>query len=174
MQGDLGWSCMLSISLPISSPRIPLMTHLILISVEVKRANGWLRDSSTCWGFPKVFASSSMKNKWMVSDWEAKSASPNIQVISVFCYAVAPLGVAEPFSRWINSLHSPNVIWSLFSNVTQSVLFCSVFCLLSLFHSKIHLNVLLLKNLLGAAGSCSVKLVAIFGKLRPPCDCFGC
>lgn len=173
MQGDLGWSCMLSISLPISSPRIPLMTHLILISVEVKRANGLLRDSSTCWGFPKVFASSSMKNKWMVSDWEAKSASPNIQVISVFCYAVAPLGVAEPFSRWINSLHSPNVIWSLFSNVTQSVLFCSVFCLLSLFHSKIRLNVLLLKNLLGAAGSCSVKLVGIFGKLRPPCDCFG-
>lgn len=173
MQGDLGWSCMMSISLPISSPRIPLMTHLILISVEVKRANGWLRDSSTCWGFPKVFASSSMKNKWMVSDWEAKSASPNIQVISVFCYAVAPLGVAEPFSRWINSLHSPNVIWSLFSNVTQSVLFCSVFCLLSLFHSKIRLNVLLLKNLLGAAGSCSVKLVGIFGKLRPPCDCFG-
>lgn len=149
MQVDLGWSCMLSISLPISSPRIPLMTHLILISVEVKRANGWLTDSSTCWGFPKVFASSSIKNKCMVSDWEAKSASPNIQVISVFCYAVAPLGVAEPFSWWINSLHSPNVIWSLFSNITQSVLLCSVFCLSSLFHSKIHLNVLLLKNLLG-------------------------
>lgn len=61
------WSgvIMLSISLPISSPRIPLMTHLILISVEVKRANGWLRDSSTCWGFPKVLR---LQVQWKINE----------------------------------------------------------------------------------------------------------